>query len=816
MRHREYIKFRPIPCVKVRDAGAHGEWKQTIVLVNSKAREPGQARRDPRPPLPLRSGTSGLARLRARLRRRLAAALINKARPSFFLLARLARFVLSLSSHTSSLQFAHTIHLPPSPRAAAMNGAPPAPQTGATASAPVKRRRPRPATSVLRAPARPLKNITRQVTSLTELNPRATQDQPVNVEALRKEYIDQGARSFPLVVTRKDLKELRHHVMRLQANNRVNIQSEQQFTPPVRLHRRDPRAPPGGKGEEEDDTKEDIEEAKEKERMEIAKEERRKAREETQSKIAPTGTKKPPAFQKKTEQKWRPDDTPEAKKRQLLRYEETLPWHLEDDDNKQTWVGTYESEMSETHAMLTVENYEGQGTVIQLAPLERWYRFNVKTKAKSADNPDLVKTKVDSYFVARERKKDEEGRAAEAAQRARKLRTRVGGGDDDEYRIKRRDDDDVPRVKREADADDIDFNMEEDFADDEEGLNGLFEGDEVDVKEANEKLKRDQLQAAAFDLRNEQEIYAEEERQKKEEEEARILEKEMRRALIKREKNYDYKSDNDDSESETDSETERQRAKEEEEKKAAEQNEKAAEGDKTASGASTKGASTPSGGPRSNDINKKKRPGSPNLSEASGNESARKKHKKKHGKEADGPRKSSFMNRGAASGSDSEMTDAGKSKKHNKLKVRLGNTPGGSPAGSRAGSPAAQVNGSRPGSPAAPGSNAAAPRKFTFWMILYLKRLLILCTGLPSASEIYNSLPAEGIKIQDLINKFRARVDKNSTALFIKLVRAVAAYDKARGWLIPLPQLPSEDQITAALRPKPAASKAASPGASPS
>ncbi|KAJ4305317.1 transcription factor IIF subunit tfg1 [Kalmusia sp. IMI 367209] len=673
-----------------------------------------------------------------------------------------------------------------------MNGAP------APSAAPIKRRRPRPATSVLRAPQRPLKNITRPVTSLTQLNQRIVKNDPVHVDALRKEFIDQGARSFPLVVTREDLKELRHHVMRLQTKDRINIQNEQQFTPPVRLHRRDPRAPPGGKAEEEEETKEDLEEAKEKERMEIAKEERRKAREETQAKIAPTGTKKPPAFQKKTEQKWRPDDTPEAKKRQLLRYEETLPWHLEDDDNKQIWVGTYESEMSETHVMLTVENQEGQASVIQLAPLERWYRFNVKTKAKSADNPDLIKAKHDSYFDARERKKMKEEQDAEAAQRYRKLRTRVGGGGDDEYRLKPKGDDDVPRVKPEADADELDFNMEEDFADDEEGLNGLFEGDETDVKEANEKLKRDQLQAAAFDLRNEQDVYAEEERQKREEEEARILEKEMRRALIKREKNYDYKSDNDDSESETDSETERQRAKEEEDKKAAEQNGKPAEGDKTASGTSTKGASTPSGGPRPTDINKKKRPGSPNLSEASGNESARKKHKKKHEKNPDGSRKTSFLNdvskRGAGSGSDSEMTDAGKPKKH-KLKVRLGGTPSGSPSGSRAGSPAAQVNGSRAGSPTAPGSNPAASR-------------------LPSASEIYNALPAEGMKIQDLIDKFRARVDKSNTALFIRLVRAVASYDKARSWLIPLPQLPSEEQINAALRPKPAVPKAAS--ASPS
>lgn len=610
-----------------------------------------------------------------------------------------------------------------------MNGAPPPPANGAPAApgAPVvKRRRPRPATSVLRAPQRPLKSVSRPVTSLTQLNQRTAPNEPISIDQLRKEFIDAGAMAYPLVVTRKDLKELRHHVMRLQSKDRVNIQNEQQFTPPVRLHRRDRRAPPGGKGAEDEEKEEDLEEAKERERQEEEKEARRLKREGIQAQIAPTGVTKGKPFGKKTEQKYRPDDTPEAKKRQLLRYEETLPWHLEDDDNKQTWEGTYESEMSEKHVMFTVENVQGQPPVIQLAPLERWYRFGAKTKAKSTEDTELVKAKKDSYFEARERKKFKEEMEQQEISRARQLRTRVGGGDDDEGRIKRVDDEDRPRFKREADADDIDFNVEEDFADDEEGLNGLFDGDDETVKEAQEKLKRDQLQAAAFDLRDEREVWAQEEREKKEEAD-KELEAEIRKSLVKREKNYDY-AGSDDEYSETDSETERQRAKEEEEKKAAEQNGKAPEGDKTASGASTKGASTPSGAARPTDINKKKRPapGSPNLSDASGNESARKKHKKKHEKNPDGTRKVGPLRTGAASGSDSEMTDAGKPKKH-KLKVRLGGTPGASPSASRAGSPAAQVNGSRAGSPAAPGGVPATPRTFLILLTcLVWSRLLTM------------------------------------------------------------------------------------------
>lgn len=633
-----------------------------------------------------------------------------------------------------------------------------------TTTGPPRRRKPRAGADPLRPPRRPLKTITRHVTSLTTMNQTSREHnapsafdvgsgKPQTAEEYRNQLLSQGARSFPLVVSRKDLIGLRHHVMRLQAREHVNPQNESQFTPPVRLHRRDPRAPPSGAGAqfaEEEDTKEDIEESKEKERLEMVREERRKIREENQSKIAPTGVKKQQAFQKKTEQKYRPDDTPESRKRAALRYEETLPWHLEDFDNKQTWVGTYESELSDAHVMLTAE---GDQTV-RMFPLEKWYRFQVKTKAKSTEDPDLIKQKSSGgYFQKLEEKVRIKQEQEQQVKAARGMRVRAGGGADDEGRIRRLKPGDET-VKAEADADDIDFNMEEDFADDEEGLNGLFEGEEVDVKEAAEKVKRDQLAAAAFNLRDEDEV----ERQEKEEQEAReqqrLLEKALRKSLIKREKNIDYEMDEEnpyesESDSETDSETERLRAKEEEEKKAAEQNGKAPEGEKPASGASTKGGNTPSGNHRAVDL-KKKRPGSPMLSEASGNESSRKKQKKKH---SDGSRKSTL----------------------------LGNSPAASPMGSRAGSPAAQVNGSRPGSP--PAGNAASK--------------------LPSAAEIHAALPREGIKIQDFVASFKTRIDKNTTPTFIKLVRLVSRFDKERSWLTPLPQLPPQEKIDLAMRPLP-------------
>ncbi|RMZ72872.1 transcription initiation factor iif subunit alpha [Pyrenophora seminiperda CCB06] len=675
---------------------------------------------------------------------------------------------------------------------------------------PVRRRRPRPQADVLRKPRRPLQNITKPLVSLSQMNeakkaaPAAENRMPTK-EQLKAEFLQQGASVFPLVVSRKDLKELRHHVMRLQSKSHVDIHDEKQFAPPIKLHRRDPRAPPSGVGShyEEEDTKEDMEEIKERERIELQKEERRKVREENQAKIAPTGTKKPPAFHKKTEQKYRPDDTPEAKKRQLLRYEETLPWHLEDYENKQTWVGTYESEMSETHVMLSTTRPGDPNTAIQMAPMERWYRFNVKGKVKTGgEDVDKLVTKLESggprFFAELEKRQAQRIKAEDEAKQWSGVRTRVGGGADDEGRIKReRNDDDMGGyIKREADADDIDFNLEEDFADDEEGLNGLFEGDEQDVKEAAEKLKRDQLQAALWERPDEALLARKEEEERRLAEATKASEKSTRKQLAKREKQYDY-LDSDpenpyltESESDTDSETERQQAKEEAEKKAAaEQNGKAAEGSSNIpSGTSTK-ANTPSGNHKSSDGKSKKRPGSPNLSEASGNESSRKKHKKKHSEKlADGTRKSTLGSfKAAGSGSDSEMTDAGKKrKKDKKNRIMIGNTPGATPGASRAGSPAAAAsNGSRAGSPSAAGAaggSGSAPAAGAR-------------PPLPSAKEIYDSLPPQGMNIQNLIVKFKGRVDKTNTHLFIKLVKAVSSFDKQKSWLTPLASMPSEEYI---------------------
>jgi len=64
------------------------------------------------------------------------------------------------------------------------------------------------------------------------------------------------------------------------------------------------------------------------------------------------------------------------------------------------------------------------------------------------------------------------------------------------------------------------------------------------------------------------------------------------------------------------------------------------------------------------------------------------------------------------------------------------------------------------------------------------------------------------MNIQNLIVKFKGRVDKTNTQVFIKLVKAVSSFDKAKSWLTPLEKMPSEEHINAFMNasnaPKPA------------
>lgn len=358
-------------------------------------------------------------------------------------------------------------------------------------------------------------------------------------------------RIFPIFTTKRALLEgLRFHVARLQSKDTVDVTNESQFTRPIRLHRRDPRIQPGGGDGMDMDSKDDLLDEKERERAEAAKLERQRVREENAKLIAPAAPskKKPQAFKKKVEQVYRTDDNPEDRKRSQLRYEEALPWHLEDFDNKNIWQGSYEAALSECHVMLMHHPAEqgGRDNHLKLVPMEKWYRFREKNKVKYKAPEDVEtlmnkKVKEPAFLIKHEQQEKIKKLHALDANKTRGLFQRAGGREEAE--AKQAGDVFGAGLDTPADADDIDFNLDEEFADDEE--NPIFEGDDDTQKQAEERIKRDQLGANVFGMTDEQEVDEEAEREKKLAEMRKQLEKGTRKTLVKREKAYDYASDSD-------------------------------------------------------------------------------------------------------------------------------------------------------------------------------------------------------------------------------------------------------------------------------
>ncbi|KAI9681521.1 MAG: hypothetical protein M1817_002805 [Caeruleum heppii] len=571
---------------------------------------------------------------------------------------------------------------------------------------------------------------------------------------------------YPLVISKRALQQgLRFHVARFASKKNVDPTNDKDFTRPVRLHRRDPRAPPAGAGiaKNEDaqmvdaDSKESLLDEKERERQEMIRAEKEAQKQADLAQIAPTASqqnninKRASAFTKKTTQVYNHNQTPEAEKRSRVRYEESMPWHLEDFDNKNTWIGNYESALSESYVALVAKS-DG---CYHMKPLERWYRFTPKNQFKTltieeAESRMGQKVRDPRWFMntqkgpVRNELEKTEGKAGKGIFLGKWESTPAGRSGITSRRAEL------------ADADDVDFE-EDRFADDEE--NPIIEGEEEETKRAEDRIKKDQLQANIFGLREEKEYEQEDAEEKKETELSKKLGKGVKKALKKREKNFIYESDSDEnpySEKSESEDTDEEKRKEEERKKAEEKSDKAKnrDGNKLPSGASSRGSNTPSGRTKHIDPTKKagstlKRPGSPDLSEASATDS-RKKPKNKHNvsssqrtatstpvpasrpmspgppssaPEATKPlaapqpqRKSSIVRLsvepgklnelstsasakhgkrsrfgGAASGSDAEatgtdMSDGGQQRK--KIKLRM-NPPsvGGTPEGSRSGSP---------------------------------------------------------------------------------------------------------------------------------
>lgn len=356
-------------------------------------------------------------------------------------------------------------------------------------------------------------------------------------------YVD-----FPLIMTKRALAEsLRFHVARFYSKKNIDPRNEEEFTKPVRLHRRDPRAPPGGGGGDKldsamggMDSKNGILDDKDREKQDLLRSQREAEREVEMAQVAPSANtshqKKGGAFKKKTQQVFRNDQTEEQKAGTKLRYEEALPWHLEDFDNKQTWVGNYEKALSETYAQLVP--HDGK---MYVTPIEKWYKFAPKTpfETLSIDEAEkLMEKKVKDPRFITDLMKANQAKQQEALQKKAGSKLFMGrSANNDDGKVAN------AAMKREAaDVDELDFE-EDRFADDEE--NNLFDGEVEDAKDAEERIKRDQLQANVFNLKDEKSYDKAETLEKKEKEAQKKLSRKIIKALRRQEKNYAYESESD-------------------------------------------------------------------------------------------------------------------------------------------------------------------------------------------------------------------------------------------------------------------------------
>ena len=350
-----------------------------------------------------------------------------------------------------------------------------------------------------------------------------------------------GHNDIPIKMTKKALLDgIRYHLMKFtQAkldDKPVDPTNQDDFARPVTLHRRDARQPPPGRTVKEEMPEQAPVDEMEAERLAQAKAEREAQRAMDQAKIAPVAKDtKPQRPKKQKEEKTsfnRAPKTEAAKKESDLRYEEALPWHLEDADGKNVWVGSYVAALSEANVAFQID-----GPNFRMVPLEKWYRFTAKPPFQpfTLDQAEaLMNKKVD---VGRWVMKDEEKKAGmqemEATRRALYGRGPMVKTESDTFKAASR--------SEKLEHDDIDMSGDE-FQDDDEAPHFEKNEDETE-KDSKDRIRREMLGANLFGDGDEQQVDRELKEELQEALQRQTLGKATKKALIKRDREDIYESD---------------------------------------------------------------------------------------------------------------------------------------------------------------------------------------------------------------------------------------------------------------------------------
>lgn len=167
---------------------------------------------------------------------------------------------------------------------------------------------------------------------------------------------------------------------------------------------------------------------------------------------------------------------------------------------------------------------------MRMIPIDKWYKFSAKNQFRTltieeAEKLMSKKTKDPRWFMEKQHEMAQQKELENYAKSRKVYRGKQGASGGEAL-----------------EADEMDFE-EDRFADDEEH-DAIFDEDE-EAKTAEKRIKEDQLKANVFDLKEEKDYEEEELKEKREKEARRILGKRVRKALQRREKNYDYSSESD-------------------------------------------------------------------------------------------------------------------------------------------------------------------------------------------------------------------------------------------------------------------------------
>ncbi|TKA82047.1 hypothetical protein B0A55_01526 [Friedmanniomyces simplex] len=576
---------------------------------------------------------------------------------------------------------------------------------------------------------------------------------------------------YPIMIEKNALmRGLHYHGFRMQSRMddngkllQVDPYNEGEFTRPVRLYRRRPQDKPEITEQAAAVPGEELREAR--------RAERQAEREANQALIAPTGeaSKKPQQKkkpQKKVEDVYYDESNPKFEARSQLRYEEARPWHLEDFDNKNRWVGSYEEPLSKKHVM-----FEVSSSGFNLVPIEKWYRMARTDKVKALDDRQIEKMMESKHKAPRWFRSDKEVETAARQAAIAAKREEFAQGRKAKREI---DDDDAPAyVKQEeyrADVDEIDFEYDDEFQDDDEGHIFADQNDD-DAKEVEKRIREEMrganLPDAGVKGADDQDWVNEEKEQRDAADEERRRQKKLKKQLKRKELRVEYESDSDEgheymesSESDDEEEEERERLEEERKKEEAQKAAVAANGDK--SGTSSKGNNTPSGRPEKKALKR-----DADVSDLSGNESSRKKAKLNgsalgsNGARQLSPDAAKRIPSGYGSGSDTDTSRAGRSKL-----TRPKDRPPGSPHHDRTPNPD-----SRRGSPTS--SRAQSPTRPPGSALTF-----------PALEEVKAAIPKEGVAVGDLVKVFKTRL-AGRTAEFIALVKQAGKQEAVTKKIVP-------------------------------